>query len=240
MTIDFISIVMPAHNEGNVIGVALERLERTLNDADLDFEVLLIADGCEDDTVAKAEGAIKNLQIFDLPTNVGKGGALQFGVPRARADVIVLFDADLDIDPHSIVLLTRQLDSTGVDAVVASKLHRDSEVSYPLRRRVLSRVFRSMVALLFNLPISDTQTGLKVFRREAILTALPFAKSSGFAFDLELLVYAHERGFSVTEGPVRIDYKFQSSVRLSTALDAVRNVLSLKRQIVREKRLSGN
>jgi hypothetical protein len=86
-------------------------------------------------------------------------------------------------------------------------------VVYPPIRRVYSAVFQLLVRLLFGFSVSDTQTGLKVFRRVAIIEALPHMSIDRFAFDVELLAIIRRVGFrKFAESPVDVNLIFPSSI----------------------------
>ena len=88
-----------------------------------------------------------------------------------------------------------EIRSGDVDIVLGSKRHHDSEVEYPIVRRLYSWGFQQLVRLLFDLDVRDTQTGIKVLRREVLEAVLPQMVEQRFAFDLELLVVARRLGF---------------------------------------------
>src|SRR5438477_12482206 len=104
------------------------------------------------------------------------------------------------------------------DAVIGSKRHADSKVAYPMFRRLQSALYQMVVRLLFNLNVRDTQTGLKLFRRQVLSEAVPLLAIKRFAFDLELLVVARQLGYrNVCEAPINLDYQFESTVNLGSA-----------------------
>ena len=88
------------------------------------------------------------------------------------------------------------------DAVIGSKMHPDSTVDYPLIRRVYSLGYFLLVKFLFGLPVRDTQTGLKLVRRDLLLSALEKTECRGFTLDLELLVRLVQLGAVMVEAPV--------------------------------------
>jgi glycosyltransferase involved in cell wall biosynthesis len=150
--------------------------------------------------------------------NIGKGFALSLGVDQSVGSLVTFIDADMELDPANISGFIEQMQKTNCDAVIGSKRHPMSQVSYPKFRRIQSWVYQQVVRILFNLNVRDTQTGLKLFRREVLAEALPLLAIKRFAFDLELLVVASQLGYrNICEAPIRLDYKFESSVNFGSA-----------------------
>src|SRR5205085_11811858 len=118
--------------------------------------------------------------------NIGKGFALSFGVAQSTGPLVTFIDADMELDPANIKSFLDLMQSTDCDAVIGSKRHPDSKVAYPRFRRLQSWVYQMVVRLLFDLDVRDTQTGLKLFRREVLEQAVPLLAIKRFAFDLEL------------------------------------------------------
>jgi hypothetical protein len=128
-------------------------------------------------------------------------------------------DADGDIDPAAIGPFLSLARMYRPDIVLGSKRHPLSRVSYPALRRVMSWTYHKLARVLFRVNVRDTQTGLKLVRRDVLAAVLPRMLEKRYAFDLELLVVARMLGFTrVFEAPVRIDYRFSSHVDLQAAL----------------------
>ena len=125
----------------------------------------------------------------------------------ATGDLLVSTDADGAYVPGDMDQMVRAL------AFVADG-HRDAcpDATAPLVRRVASRAFNQALHLLSDLPFTDTQCGLKAFRREAAHQLFGRAKVNGFAFDVELLLLARQLGLPVAEVPVRAQSRFGSRV----------------------------
>jgi hypothetical protein len=120
--------------------------------------------------------------------------------------------------------------------VVGSKRHPLSEVHYPALRRVYSRIFQFLVRTLFRVDVTDTQTGIKVFRREMLADVLPLLVETGFVFDLELLAVARRRGWRrVIEAPVRVEHRFHSTISSRSVFRMLRDtcVLALRMHVMR-------
>ncbi len=91
--------------------------------------------------------------------------------------------------------------------MIGAKRHPDSTVNYPPVRRFVSAGYFFLVKLLFGLPLRDTQTGIKLFRREVLADILPRVMVKKYAFDLEILAAAHRRGFRIADAPVVVNYR---------------------------------
>src|SRR4029077_5798771 len=123
--------------------------------------------------------------------------ALALGARHAMGQYTVFLDADLDLHPDQLPRFFDVLKRCNVDAVIGSKWHPFSKVSYPWWRRLLSRGYYGIVHLLFGLPVRDTQTGIKVFRSAALARVVPRLLAKRFAFDVELLAVMHRMGYSI-------------------------------------------
>jgi glycosyltransferase involved in cell wall biosynthesis len=158
------------------------------------------------------------VRVFHYPMNIGKGFALSCGVDQSAGNLVTFIDADMELDPATIGRFIEIMRTSGCDAVIGSKRHPESRVSYPKFRGLQSAMYQFLIHLLFNLNVRDTQTGLKLFRRQVLKDALPLLAIKKFAFDLELLVVARYLGYrNVVEAPISLDYKFESTVNLWSA-----------------------
>jgi glycosyltransferase involved in cell wall biosynthesis len=214
-----LSVIVPAYREGRRIHDNLRCLVGELDKLNVTYEVVVVSDGNTDATVREAEReGSRAVRVFHYPMNIGKGFALSFGVDQSIGNLVTFIDADMELDPANIKGFIELMKTEGCDAVIGSKRHPMSRVAYPKLRRFQSAAYQLLVRLLFNLNVRDTQTGLKLFRREVLAEALPLLAIKRFAFDLELLVVAHQLGYRhVCEAPISLDYQFESTVNLGSA-----------------------
>src|ERR1700674_442401 len=214
-----LSVIVPAYREGRRIHDNLKRLVRELDKLNVTYEVVVVSDGNTDATVTEANRlGSPSIRVSQYPMNIGRGFALSFGVAQSIGDLVTFIDADMERDPANIKGFIELMKATGCDAVIGSKRHPLSRVAYPKFRRLQSAAYQLFVRLLFNLNVRDTQTGLKLFRRPVLAEALPLLAIKKFAFDLELLVVAHQLGYrNVCEAPISLDYQFESTVNLGSA-----------------------
>jgi glycosyltransferase involved in cell wall biosynthesis len=201
---------MPAHDEGAGIYANIAETLTFLQETGHDFEIIVIDDGSSDNTyeeAARFTDANQCVQLIRNHTNLGKGGALREGFKLSRGESVVFIDADLDLHPRQLQLFFDCMQREHADVVIGSKRHPQSKLFYPFHRKIVSAVYFFLIKLLFRLPIHDTQTGLKLFRREVLEKVFPQMLVKKFAFDLELLVLAHKHGFKIAEAPVVVDYR---------------------------------
>lgn len=204
------SVIMPLYNEGAHIVGNLQRTAAALRLLGA-FELIVVDDGSVDDSgeeLKRAIGLFPELRVFQI-AHAGKGEALRSGAAQARGEFIIFFDADLDLPPEQILFFIALQRAKNADAVIGSKMHADSTVDYPLIRRVYSLGYFLLVKLLFGLPVRDTQTGLKLVRRDLLCRALERTRVKGFAFDLELLVHLVRLHAYMVEAPVVVDFKIK-------------------------------
>lgn len=200
-----LSLIMPAYNEEDNIELVIKKVDDTIRQMGLRYELIVVDDGSIDNTEIKIGSYARNndhVKMVSYRNNVGKGFALRTGFSHAVGDVVVFMDSDADIDPKQVVHYIEALKNA--DIVVASKWHPQSNVDTLLIRRILSHGFNVLVKLLTGLKLSDTQTGLKAIRRSSFASVFPRLSVKRFAFDVELLALANLFGLKVVELPINI------------------------------------
>lgn len=223
-----LSLVVPYHNVGSVLVEHIDALCGTLTSSGVTFEVIAVDDGSTDDTPLLVEAvttpAVRSVRSAP---HRGKGEALRRGLAAARGRYVGFIDGDGDLPAANMRPFVELMRLYEPDAVVGSKRHQLSEVDYPPLRRVYSWGFQQLVRVLFRVSVRDTQTGIKLFRREVLAAALPLTREEGFVFDVELLALAHRLGYrQFLEAPVQLTHGFTSTISARTAvrmlLDALR------------------
>ena len=160
---------------------------------------------------------LSNVRYSVLPINQGKGSALRHGARQAKTGFVAFLDADLDIHPKSLVAAFHELQRTDDPAVVGaygSKFLENSEVDYPVVRRLASSTFRRLVRLLFEIDIQDSQTGMKVFKSEALHKILEVSSEERFLFDIEVFSLLARLGYRFIPIPVEINYQYSSTINV--------------------------
>lgn len=219
-----LTIVLPAYNEAERIGPALDELFGWLHrggpprsrghsaDELGTWEVLIVDDGSDDETVAIVEaraeaqpsgtGAPARLRILSRP-HAGKGAAVTAGVLAADADLIVFADADMATPPDQIPRLTGAL--AAHDVALGSRIQPDGSdrrSSQPGYRRMLGRIYRFIAGAWVTGDVPDTQCGFKGFRRIAGQDIFSRLRTGGIAFDAEVIYLTRRLGYDYAIVPV--------------------------------------
>ncbi len=167
------------------------------------YEIIVVDDGSTDDTferaLASSDGSVK---VVRNGLNQGKGLAFKTGVEYASGDYVVLSDADMEVNTAHIMLYMNAL-LVG-DVIIASKRHPLATYRAPAMRKFLSAGFNILSSVLTGVWVSDTQTGLKAFKREHLKRIVRLVLVKRFAFDVEMLVLAKLLDLKIVEVPANI------------------------------------
>lgn len=211
-----LSIIVPAYRQEKTIKKDLENINKTLQEGlpkEYDYEIICVVDGALDNTFSEAN-KIKSskVRVFTYENNMGKGYAVRFGMNKAIGDLVSFLDAGMDISPKGIMMLMDHMNWYNADVIVGSKRHPVSQVNYPLLRRIFSIGYHFGVKILFGLDLTDTQSGIKIFKREVIEKILPRLLVKRYAMDIEMLAVANYLGFKrIYEGPIEVHFDKSNS-----------------------------
>lgn len=215
-----LSVIVPAYKQEKSIRRDLENIDKTLSEGlrDYNYEIICVVDGRLDNTWQEAEKAKSStagpnrIKVVGYETNHGKGYAVRFGFANSKGDLVSFLDAGMDISPKGVMMLTSHMEWYNADIVVGSKRHPVSRVNYPLLRHILSIGYSAIVRLLFGLRLTDTQSGIKLFKRTVVQAILPRLLVKRYAMDIEMLAVAHYLGFKrIYEAPIEVTFDKSNS-----------------------------
>jgi hypothetical protein len=172
----FLSVVIPAYNEETAIASLARRVLSTRADLArigiLELEVLIVDDGSSDHT-AEVVTSIEGAMLISHATNRGYGAALKTGFQHARGDLIGFLDADGTYPPEYLPELCAYA-MNGHDLAIGSRMS-GAESHMPLTRRIGNLFFASLLSLVGRAHVSDSASGMRVFKREILerLSPLP-------------------------------------------------------------------
>jgi len=211
-----LSLVIPAFNEG-----APDRLPQSLKEIvpfveaqDFATEVIIVNNNSTDNTLEIAEAAaVAHSYICVITEKIqGKGAAVRSGVLRAQGEYLFICDADLSM-PIEEVLKFLPPHSTDYDIAIASREAPGARrIGEPEMRHIMGRVFNWIVRIVAVHGLQDTQCGFKCFRQEVARELFALQTVDGWAFDVELLFVAQQRGYRILEIPITWIYKDHSKI----------------------------
>jgi glycosyltransferase involved in cell wall biosynthesis len=196
-----LSVVIPAYNEEKGIAEIANRVLKVkpeLEKVGIDeLELLVVDDGSRDRTAEVASG-ISGVTLVRHPKNKGYGAALKTGFSQARGELIGFLDADGTYPPEYFPKLCVSA-MNGSDLVIGSRMAgEDSKM--PLTRRVGNFFFATLLSLLGRQKVTDSASGMRVFKREILETIYPLP--DGLNLTPVMSTRALHEGITIKEVPI--------------------------------------
>lgn len=216
-----LSIVLPAYNEEGAIGAAIEAClaagQDIRKETDLgDVEIIVVDDGSKDKT-REIASRFDRVKVLVHPRNRGYGCALLTGLEAARGDYLSFMDADGTIDPRCLITLYRELRRTGADLAIGGRLHPESRM--PRIRVAGNRFYAAVISRLTGVAVTDSASGVRLFRRELLPMLLPMP--AGLHFTPAMTARAACIGARIVEAAIPYAERVGRS-KLNVAADGLR------------------
>lgn len=196
-------VIVVAYNEAPVIGKVLQDIKRRLKRAGYEFELVVVDDGSIDNTarIAKKHGA----HVIRHLLNMGSGAATATGLAYAQQhdfDSAATIDGDGQHLGEDLLEGIRLIEQGDADLLIGSRLIDTTGMS---NVKVIGNKILSFVTyLLFGIAVTDSQSGLRIFSRQALQTLK--WKMCGYEFASEMLWRAKQQGLQVDEFPIQAVY----------------------------------
>ncbi len=204
-----ISVIVPLYNEAESLPELAEWIERVMDENGYSYEVLFINDGSTDDSwevIKDLHQRNPRLKGVSFRRNYGKSPALNTGFDRARGNVVITMDADLQDSPDEIPELYRMITQDGYDLVSGWKKKRYD----PLSKTIPTKLFNATARRVSGIDnLHDFNCGLKAYRRDVIKHIevygdmhryVPYlAKIAGFTRIGEKVVHHQARKYGKTK-----------------------------------------
>jgi len=197
-----LSVIIPVYNEESTIGELLEKVLAV----DIPKEIIVVDDGSHDKTIdilrEKAKESDEVIKVHANEVNVGKGAAIRRGLLYVTGDVVLMQDADLELDPEEYHMIVAPFKSGVADVVYGSRFRERGYFWYYRHIPFMSRLVNWLLAGVVNMfwwkaHITDEATAYKAFRADLIKT-LPL-KCNRFEFCPEVTAHILNRGIKIRE-----------------------------------------
>lgn len=196
-----ISIIIPVYNEEKTLRAILEKVKNSTV-FDLEKEIILVDDGSTDRSksiIDNLENTQNTCKIIHHPQNFGKGAAVRTGFAHATGDIILIQDADLELDPKDYPDLIKPILESQANIVYGSRYHKNAAFIYTSHYWGL-KLITYITNKLYGANITDMYCGYKAYRAGVIKpTELV---SNRFGIEAELTAQALMSGHKIANVPV--------------------------------------
>jgi len=229
--VPLLSVVMPVYNEITTIHEIILRVLAV----DLDQELIIVDDcstdgtreylkslavsGAADDAVTEKR---RTLKIFFQDRNYGKGAALRRGFEQAIGQIVVIQDADLELNPQEYGKLIEPIQLHVADIVYGSRFLGKNSQGAATPNYWGNKLLTATSNIFTGLHLTDVWTGYKTFRRE-ILDGIDL-RENRFAFEPEFTAKVARGSWRICEVPVSYSYRTQKQGKKISWKDGFRGI----------------
>jgi len=196
-----LSIIIPCYNEEGTIEEILNKVVKF----NLCKKEIIVIDDCSVDTsheIIKKMSLIHNeIKYFHLKKNLGKGGAIRYGIKEATGDIILIQDADLEYDPKDYPKILKPFFETDADIVYGSRfLGGDYVRLHFFWHFIANKLLTFCTNIVTNLNMTDMETGYKAFKKSVIQSIQ--IKENSFGIEPEITVKLSKKKYIFYEVPI--------------------------------------
>jgi len=199
-----LSVVIPAYNEEMNLSGSLRPLWERLDQAGIDYELVVVNDNSADGTsqvIATLAEENPRVRGVDRTPPRGFGRAVRSGLDEARGDVVVLYMADASDDPNDVVMYYNEI-CNGYDCVFGSRFMKGSKTTnYPRLKLTVNRLVNTMMRILFWTRFNDLTNSFKAYRSYVLKECGPY-RASHFNITIELSLSALIRNYNILQVPI--------------------------------------
>ena len=222
-----LSIIIPVYNEEQTVVELISRVRQVKLPKGVEKEIIVVDDGSTDrsrNLILKEKKKYPEIHTYLSIINLGKGAAIRFGIKHATGDIILLQDADLELDPNEYRKLIRPIMSGQADVVYGSRFLNHHN-AIPLKTRLANGFLTFLTNILFSTRITDMETAYKVFRSSVIKQIR--LRSVEFDIEPEITAKLAQLGYSIYEVPISYQPRRVDEGKKISAKDGVKAIFSL-------------
>ena len=221
-----LSVIIPCLNEEETLGICLEKATKTLNENNVEYEIIVADNGSDDDSIEIAN-KFSNVKVINVKKR-GYGIALRTGISSANGKYILMADADDSYDFKDIMKFLNKTRS-GYQLVQGCRFPsgggKIEKGAMPLSHRIFGNPLLSKIAkTIYGIPFNDIYCGMRCFEKEIYFKKNYFSK--GMTFAVENLIKLFSSGAKSTEVPITLykDGRIKNQSHLKTISDGLQTL----------------
>jgi hypothetical protein len=204
-----IVVTVPAHNESKNLRKCVELLLQETSQLGEEFCIVIAEDGSTDGTDIIARGLERMYPAvihFHATRRLGRGLALKSAWNKVKGDIYVYIDCDLATNMKYYPQLINSI-REGNDLATGSRYIEGAKVHRPLLRKLASKLYNTLIRMMFKDHVFDHQIGFKAFSNRLIRDILNECKSTGWFWDTEVIIRSIHNNYRCVEFPVEWEEK---------------------------------
>ena len=227
-----LSVIIPVYNEEMTIGELIERVVQVELGQGIELEIIVANDGSTDGSATIIQNKLTAwpdlIKVYSSPVNQGKGAAVRLGLCRATGDLLLIQDADLELNPEEYRSLLEPILSGEAKVVYGSRfLSHNRPATIPRRTRWANRLLTSLTNALFHCNLTDMETAYKLFHRDTL--AGSNLRSVRFDFEPEITGHFLKSGYQIKEVPITYSPRRVNEGKKVSWFDGIEAVYTLLR-----------
>lgn len=224
-----LSIIIPVYNEDQTVEEVIEKVANVKLPG-ITKEILVINDGSTDQTKSKLSRAAKsraNVSVYNSIINLGKGAAVRIGLAKCSGDIIIIQDADLELDPNEYYKILNPIITGKAKVVYGTRFWGNNNHQISFKTRFANLFLTKMVNLLYSANLTDMETAYKAFTRD-VLTGIRL-RALEFEFEPEITARILKKGLRITEVPITYNPRSKKEGKKMRAKDGLEAVYTILR-----------
>jgi len=194
-----LSLIIPTFKEGKIINSSVNEIIDVLKKASINFEILIVDDNSNDDTLEKISEISKinkNVKLYLNSTPKGFGNSIIEGIKKAQGELICFVMADQSDSPYDIINYYQEITKGKYDCIFGDRW-TDSQIveDYPKLKFYINRIGNKFISKLFRTSYTDLTNSFKMYKKSMLMELFPFI-STHFSITLEIPLKVIYRGYS--------------------------------------------